>query len=74
VLTDPVARGRGHADAVLTRLLGLAADAGCDLVVLETAADGWPQRWYARRGLAVVGSTWDVAAPVQAGTRTDSSR
>ena len=38
VLTDPAARGRGHADAVLARALDLAADAGCDLVVLEAAA------------------------------------
>ena len=50
VLTDPAARGRGHADAVLARALDLAAGAGCDLVVLEAAADDWPRHWYARRG------------------------
>jgi uncharacterized protein (DUF952 family)/GNAT superfamily N-acetyltransferase len=75
VLTEPAARGRGHADAVLGRILGLAADAGCDLVVLEAAAADWPRHWYARRGFAVLGSTWDVVRPaVQAGTSTDSSR
>jgi uncharacterized protein (DUF952 family)/ribosomal protein S18 acetylase RimI-like enzyme len=58
VLTDHAARGRGHADAVLTRLVVLAVDAGCDLVVLEAAADDWPREWYARRGFRVVGSTW----------------
>ena len=63
VATDPAARGRGHADAVLARLLGLAAEAGCDLVVLEAAADDWPRHWYARRGFAVVGSTWSADRP-----------
>lgn len=60
VLTDPAARGRGHADAVLARLLDLAHDAGCDLVVLEAAARDWPRHWYARRGFAVVGSVWNA--------------
>jgi ribosomal protein S18 acetylase RimI-like enzyme len=63
VLTDPSARGRGHADAVLARALDLAADAGCDLVVLEAAADDWPRHWYARRGFEVVGSAWAVDRP-----------
>src|SRR3712207_8429092 len=51
--------GRGHADAVLARLLGLAAEAGCDLVVLEADAGDWPHHWYTRRGFAVVGTTWE---------------
>ncbi|RBY96731.1 GNAT family N-acetyltransferase [Blastococcus sp. TF02-8] len=58
VLTAPAARGRGYADALLTRALRLAADAGCDLVVLEAAADDWPRHWYARRGFTEVGRTW----------------
>ncbi|MGY1808450.1 GNAT family N-acetyltransferase [Blastococcus sp. SYSU D00669] len=73
VLTDRSARGRGHADAVLARILTLAAEAGCDLVVLEAAGDDWPQHWYARRGFEPVGSTWDVSAPYT-GAKTDSSR
>ena len=28
---------------------------GCDLVVLEAAADDWPRHWYARRGFAELG-------------------
>jgi GNAT superfamily N-acetyltransferase len=60
VLTDPAARGRGHADAVLARVLDLAADAGCDLVVLEADASDWPRHWYARRGFAELGSVWDA--------------
>jgi uncharacterized protein (DUF952 family)/GNAT superfamily N-acetyltransferase len=58
VLTDPDARGRGYADAVLARALDLAAEAGCDLVVLEASAEDWPHRWYARRGFETVGSVW----------------
>ena len=61
VLTDVGARGRGHADAVLARILALAADAGCDLVVLEADAADWPRHWYARRGFRVVGSAWSVS-------------
>jgi len=60
VLTHPGARGRGHADAVLARTLQLADAAGCDLVVLEAAADDWPRHWYGRRGFAVVGSVWSA--------------
>jgi uncharacterized protein (DUF952 family)/GNAT superfamily N-acetyltransferase len=60
VMTDPAVRGRGYGDAVLARSLSLAADAGCDLVVLEASADDWPRHWYARRGFEVVGSVWTV--------------
>ncbi|MBN1093530.1 DUF952 domain-containing protein [Blastococcus sp. TML/M2B] len=61
VMTDPEARGRGHADALLARALELAGAAGCDLVVLEATADDWPRRWYARRGFAELGRTWSVS-------------
>ncbi|TFV63440.1 UNVERIFIED_ORG: GNAT family N-acetyltransferase [Bacillus sp. AZ43] len=61
VMTDPPVRGRGYGDAVLARSLTLAAEAGCDLVVLEAAADDWPRHWYARRGFETVGSTWGVS-------------
>ena len=64
VLTDPAARGRGHAGAVLGRALALATEAGCDLVVLEAAADDWPRHWYSRRGFEVVGSVWNADRPV----------
>ena len=63
VLTDPAARGRGYADAVLARILDLATEAGCDLVVLEADAADWPRHWYARRGFADVGSVWHVTRP-----------
>ena len=63
VLTDPDARGRGYADAILARSLDLATEAGCDLVVLEAAADDWPREWYDRRGFETVGSSWAVDRP-----------
>ena len=74
--TDRSARGRGHGDAVLGKALNLAVDAGCDLVVLEAAADDWPRHWYARRGFEVVGSAWGAHRPArgQTGTSTDSNR
>jgi uncharacterized protein (DUF952 family)/GNAT superfamily N-acetyltransferase len=79
VMTEPHVRGRGHGDAVLARLVTLAAEAGCDLVVLEAHAGDWPRHWYARRGFAVVGSAWEVVAAgdgalPQAGATQDSSR
>jgi uncharacterized protein (DUF952 family)/GNAT superfamily N-acetyltransferase len=60
VLTEPAARGRGAADAVLRSALRLARDAGCDLVVLEATALDRPQHWYARWGFVPVGRSWDV--------------
>ncbi|MGY1847248.1 MULTISPECIES: GNAT family N-acetyltransferase [unclassified Blastococcus] len=63
VMTEPAARGRGYGDAVLTWVLGLAAEAGCDLVVLEASGDDWPRHWYARRGFTELGSTWAVDRP-----------
>jgi ribosomal protein S18 acetylase RimI-like enzyme len=63
VMTDPDFRGRGHGDALLARTLDLATEAGCDLVVLEAAADDWPRHWYARRGFEVVGSVWNADRP-----------
>jgi uncharacterized protein (DUF952 family)/GNAT superfamily N-acetyltransferase len=63
VLTDAAARGRGHGDAVVARVLDLAGRAGCDLVVLEAAGDDWPRHWYARRGFQEIGAVWDVWRP-----------
>ena len=77
VMTDVAARGRGYADAVLARIVTLAAEAGCDLVVLEADGGDWPRDWYARRGFRELGSTWEVSrsdVPTQTGTRTASSR
>ncbi|MGY1746607.1 GNAT family N-acetyltransferase [Blastococcus sp. SYSU D00695] len=69
VLTDAAARRRGHGDAVLSAALDGAVEAGCDLVVVETAAGDWPRGWYARRGFAEVGTVWEVAGPQTGGAR-----
>ena len=58
--TDPGVRGRGYADAVLGAALHRAGAAGCDLVVLEAAAQDWPRHWYARRGFSVAGQSWEA--------------
>jgi uncharacterized protein (DUF952 family)/ribosomal protein S18 acetylase RimI-like enzyme len=60
VFTDPRARQRGYADALLTAGLHRAGAAGCDLVVLTAAELDWPRRWCTRRGFTVVGRTWDA--------------
>ncbi|WP_308259293.1 GNAT family N-acetyltransferase [Pseudonocardia sp. H11422] len=55
VSTDPAHRGRGHGDVLVRDALAIAGRAGCDLVVLDAAADDRPRHWYARRGFAEVG-------------------
>jgi uncharacterized protein (DUF952 family)/GNAT superfamily N-acetyltransferase len=60
VVSDPSVRRRGHGRAVLDLALASAGSAGCDLVVLDAAADDWPRHWYARLGFTEVGRTWDA--------------
>jgi len=60
IATDPRHRGRGYGDALLSTAGAVAADAGCDLVVLEAAAADWPRHWYTRRGFAEVEQAWTV--------------
>jgi hypothetical protein len=48
VLTDEAFCGQEYRAAVLARALGPAETAGCDLGVIEAAADDWPWHWYAR--------------------------
>lgn len=52
--------GAGHASAAVHAALGMAWEAGCDLVILETAADDWPREWYARLGFETVGRSWQA--------------
>ena len=40
--------------------MALAAQAGCDLVVLDAAADDWTRQWYTRRGFVEVTRSWSV--------------
>jgi uncharacterized protein (DUF952 family)/GNAT superfamily N-acetyltransferase len=58
VTTDPAVRRRGYGTALAT-----AGAAGCDLVVLDAAADDWPRHWYARLGFTEAGRTWDAVRP-----------
>jgi len=60
VMTDPGSRRRGHGNALVSAALHRAAQAGCDLVVLEAAELDWSQHWYPSRGFAQVGRTFDV--------------
>jgi uncharacterized protein (DUF952 family)/ribosomal protein S18 acetylase RimI-like enzyme len=60
VVSDSSVRRRGHGRAVLDLALATAGSSGCDLVVLDAAADDWPRHWYTRRGFTEVGHTWDA--------------
>ena len=61
VATLPTHRGLGYADALLAACVGAAAAAGCTHVYLEAVLDDWPRGWYARRGFADLGPTWNAA-------------
>lgn len=54
VATDPAARGRGHATALMKQLLRGARSRGCDLSVLEASPMGRPV--YERMGYRSVGT------------------
>lgn len=54
VVTDPEARGRGLARAVVSTAVRVALDHGATLVFLVADADDWPQEFYARLGFVPV--------------------
>jgi uncharacterized protein (DUF952 family)/ribosomal protein S18 acetylase RimI-like enzyme len=60
VATEPEHRRRGHGDALLRTAMALAAEAHCDLVVLDAAADDWTRHWYTRRGFVEVTRSWSA--------------
>lgn len=60
VATRAPARRRGYADALLATAVRAAYGAGCTHVVLSALTDDWPLQWYARRGLRVVGRSWEA--------------
>ncbi|GAB4080064.1 GNAT family N-acetyltransferase [Modestobacter muralis] len=60
VVSDPAVRRRGLGNAVLDLASATAGSAGCDLLVLDAAADDWPRHWYARHGFTETGRTWDA--------------
>jgi GNAT superfamily N-acetyltransferase len=48
-------RGKGLARAVVSRAVGVARDAGCDLVFLHADLDDWPQHLYVKLGFDPIG-------------------
>jgi uncharacterized protein (DUF952 family)/GNAT superfamily N-acetyltransferase len=60
ISTEPDHRTQGHGDALLRTGMALAAEAGCDLVVLDAAADHWSRQWYTRRGFVEVTRSWSA--------------
>lgn len=60
VMTREDHQGRGLARAVVADAMARARAAGCDLLWLSAAADGWPRNWYARLGFQDVGARWVV--------------
>jgi uncharacterized protein (DUF952 family)/ribosomal protein S18 acetylase RimI-like enzyme len=60
VSTEPDFRGRGHGDALLRTSMAVAAEAGCDLVVLDANADDRTLRRYAGRGFEEGARSWSA--------------
>jgi GNAT superfamily N-acetyltransferase len=63
VLTEPSARGRGHARALVGDAVVRARAAGCDVIFLLALADDWPRHWYTRMGFVDVGCRWEAVRP-----------
>jgi GNAT superfamily N-acetyltransferase len=59
VMTVEPFRGRGLAQAVVSRALAESQTAGHDLTFLLTDADDWPKELYRKLGFEAVGSIWD---------------
>ncbi|MFE2879585.1 GNAT family N-acetyltransferase [Streptomyces roseus] len=57
LITSEAHLGRGHADAVLSTALRLAAGQDCGTRFLTADAADWPRHWYERRGFSVIGHT-----------------
>ncbi|MDP9393173.1 MAG: GNAT family N-acetyltransferase, partial [Actinomycetota bacterium] len=55
VATEPAARGRGLASALVVEAVRRARSAGAELVFLVAEADDWPEKLYRRLGFSDVG-------------------
>jgi GNAT superfamily N-acetyltransferase len=62
-MTDPAARGRGYATALVVSAIARARAVGCDVVLLVADADDWPRTWYERLGFVDVGGRWEASRP-----------
>jgi GNAT superfamily N-acetyltransferase len=58
VYTVPEERGRGHARALITHAVRLAADGGHEPTFIVADDRGWPKQLYARLGFEPAGRTW----------------
>ena len=56
VITDPAARGRGFASAVVLAACRYLQIAGCDFIFLSTDENDWPQGLYRRLGFGDIGT------------------
>jgi ribosomal protein S18 acetylase RimI-like enzyme len=56
----------GNGDALVRGALAMAADARCDLVVLDAEAAGGSSAWYGRHGFTEIGRSWSATAQVGA--------
>ncbi|MEP6953709.1 MAG: GNAT family N-acetyltransferase [Solirubrobacteraceae bacterium] len=63
VATQPRARGRGLARAVVQRAVDLARSGGHDMIFLVADADDWPRELYAQLGFDPVGHCWALVRP-----------
>jgi GNAT superfamily N-acetyltransferase len=62
-------RGKGLARAVVLHAVGVARDAGCDLVFLHADLDDWPRHLYVKLGFDAIGEGWSfVKESVRAAT------
>jgi GNAT superfamily N-acetyltransferase len=68
-------RGKGLARAVVSRAVGVAREAGCDLVFLHADLDDWPQHLYVKLGFDPIGQAWSfVKEPPRTGSTLELER
>ena len=54
-------RGKAYGQALFARGWKIAAEIGCDMVVLNALRDDWPRGWYERLGFAIVGPATEAS-------------
>ena len=54
-------RGKDYGQALFARGWTIAAESGCDLVVLNALRDDWPRDWYERLGFVTVGPATEAS-------------
>jgi len=75
VVTFEEHRGKGLARAVVSHAVGVAREAGCDLVFLHADLDDWPQHLYVKLGFDPIGEVWSfVKEPARAASAAELER